>query len=61
LGGGLPAVTLPCDISEPPFVLNPDSTLSVPDGAGIGVQVIGSRVAESVNHWVEVTGGDSEG
>lgn len=67
----LPAVTLPCDISatdryfaedisEPPFVLNPDSTLSVPDGAGIGVQVIGSRVAASVNRWVEVTSGDGE-
>lgn len=62
----LPAVTLPCDISatdryfaqdisEPPFVLNPDSTLDVPHGYGIGVQVIGSRITESVERWTEAT------
>ncbi len=46
----LPGFTLPGDISasacyyhedivEPPFVLNPDSTLSVPTGPGLGVTV----------------------
>ena len=46
----LPGFTLPGDISassryyaediaDPPFVLNPDSTLSVPTGTGLGVQV----------------------
>jgi len=46
----LPGFTLPGDISasaryfpediiDPPFVLNPDSTLSVPTGAGLGVNV----------------------
>jgi O-succinylbenzoate synthase len=46
----LPGFTLPGDISatsryyaediaDPPFVLNPDSTISVPTGAGLGVQV----------------------
>jgi O-succinylbenzoate synthase len=51
----LPGFTLPGDISasaryyaqdlvEPPFVLNTDSTLSVPTGPGLGVQVIESRL-----------------
>ena len=46
----LPGFTLPGDVSatsryyaqdiaDPPFVLNPDSTLSVPTGPGLGVQV----------------------
>jgi O-succinylbenzoate synthase len=46
----LPGFTLPGDISasaryfhedvvDPPFVLNPDSTLSVPTGPGLGVHV----------------------
>jgi O-succinylbenzoate synthase len=46
----LPGFTLPGDISasaryftediiDPPFVLNPDSTLSVPQGVGLGVSV----------------------
>jgi len=46
----LPGFTLPGDISasaryyredliDPPFVLNPDSTLSVPTGIGLGVNV----------------------
>jgi O-succinylbenzoate synthase len=46
----LPGFTLPGDISasaryyaediiDPPFVLNPDSTLSVPTGVGLGVHV----------------------
>lgn len=47
----LPGVTLPSDISasnryyrqdiaEPPFVLNPDSTINVPTAPGIGVTII---------------------
>ena len=47
----LPGVTLPCDISatdryfnpditEPPFVLRPDSTIAVAPGYGIGVEVV---------------------
>ena len=52
----LPNFTLPGDISasaryfhqdvaEPDFVLNPDSTLDVPDGPGHGVTVELERVA----------------
>jgi O-succinylbenzoate synthase len=33
------------DIAEPNFVLNEDSTLSVPQGAGLGVEVIPERLA----------------
>jgi O-succinylbenzoate synthase len=51
----LPGFTLPGDISasaryypedivDPPFTLNPDSTLSVPTGAGLGVNVVEERV-----------------
>lgn len=58
----LPGVTLPCDISatdryfdpditEPPFVLNPDSTLTVPDGVGLGVEVQRDRLEAAVAHW----------
>lgn len=58
----LPGVTLPCDISatdryfkeditEPPFTLNPDSTINVPDGAGIGVEVIRERLDEAKALW----------
>lgn len=58
----LPAVTLPCDISatdryfaqdisEPPFTLNGDSTIFVPAGAGIGVEVIPERIADSAARW----------
>jgi O-succinylbenzoate synthase len=53
---GLPNFTLPGDISasaryyhediaEPSFVLNDDSTLSVPSGPGLGVQVVPQRLA----------------
>ncbi|MGB7340914.1 MAG: o-succinylbenzoate synthase [Phototrophicaceae bacterium] len=60
----LPGVTLPCDISatdryfnpditEPPFVLNDDSTLSVPDGAGIGIDVQRDRLEHFVAKWHE--------
>ena len=58
----LPGVTMPCDISatdryfdpditEPPFVLNPDSTLDVPAGEGIGVEVIRERLDAAVASW----------
>ncbi|MCS6835089.1 MAG: o-succinylbenzoate synthase [Anaerolineae bacterium] len=58
----LPPVTLPCDISatdryfaqditEPPFVLQADSTLSVPDGLGIGVEVQRERLEAAVALW----------
>lgn len=51
----LPGFTLPSDISasdryylediaDPPFVLNPDSTLSVPTGPGLGVTVNQARL-----------------
>ena len=60
----LPGVTLPCDISatdryfnpditEPPFVLNADSTLSVPDGVGIGVTVERDRLEAATRQWKE--------
>lgn len=60
----LPGVTLPSDISatnryfdpditEPPFELNDDSTLSVPDGLGIGVEVQMDRVKEAKARWDE--------
>lgn len=58
----LPGVTLPCDISatdryynpditEPPFVLGPESTLKVPDGPGIGVEVQRDRLIEAKARW----------
>ena len=58
----LPAVNLPSDISatdryfavdisEPPFVLGAQSTLSVPDGYGIGVEVERGRLAEAKQRW----------
>lgn len=62
----LPAVTLPSDISatnryfdpdiaEPPFILNPEnSTLSVPQGFGIGVTVIPERLAEAKARWMKI-------
>jgi O-succinylbenzoate synthase len=51
----LPAVTLPCDISatnryydpdvaEPTFEVSSDSTIAVPEGLGIGVEVQMDRV-----------------
>jgi O-succinylbenzoate synthase len=60
----LPGVTLPCDISatdryfdpditDPPFVLQENSTLAVPDGAGIGVSVARERLDEAVAKWYE--------
>ncbi|MEQ8676174.1 MAG: o-succinylbenzoate synthase [Aggregatilineales bacterium] len=61
----LPGVTLPCDISatdryfkeditEPPFTLNPDSTIDVPHGTGIGVEVIRERLDEAKALWQEI-------
>ena len=61
----LPGVILPCDISatdryfnpdltEPPFVLNPDSTLSVPSGEGTGVDVVRERLDQAVAYWNKV-------
>jgi O-succinylbenzoate synthase len=58
----LPGVNLPCDISatdryynpditEPPFVLRPDSTLDVPEGLGIGVDVVRERLEQAVQRW----------
>lgn len=61
----LPGVTLPCDISatdryfdpditEPAFVLGNDSTLAVPDGYGIGVEVQRDRLKAATVNWEKV-------
>jgi O-succinylbenzoate synthase len=58
----LPGITLPCDISatdryfsqdvtEPAFFLNPDSTITIPDGFGVGVEVIPDRLSEAAARW----------
>jgi O-succinylbenzoate synthase len=58
----LPGVTLPCDISatdryfdpditEPAFKLGPDSTLTVPNGYGTGVEVQRERLEEATARW----------
>lgn len=60
----LPAVNLPSDISatdryfaadltEPPFVLGADSSLAVPAGYGIGVEMQRDRLAEANARWRE--------
>ena len=60
----LPAVNLPSDISatdryfdpditEPAFVLGADSTLAVPDGYGIGVEVQRDRLEAAAARWRE--------
>ncbi len=60
----LPAVNLPsdisatdryfaADISEPPFVLGEDSTLAIPDGAGIGVELQRDRLEEAKRRWID--------
>jgi O-succinylbenzoate synthase len=60
----LPGVTLPCDISatdryfnpditEPPFVIRPDSTIAAPTGPGIGVEVIAERLAAAEALWTQ--------
>ncbi len=59
----LPGVTLPCDISatdryynpditEPPFILGANSTLTVPDAPGSGVEVQRDRLAEAKVRWL---------
>jgi O-succinylbenzoate synthase len=61
----LPGVTLPSDISatdryyspdvtEPPFVLGKNSTLAVPEEAGIGVEVQPDRLEQGKRLWREV-------
>lgn len=58
----LPGVNLPCDISAtdryyqrdltaPPFVLGPNSTIEVPEGHGIAVDVKRDRVLEAQSYW----------
>lgn len=58
----LPGVTLPCDISatdryyaqdltEPPFTLNGDSTISTPAAPGIGVEVVRERINAASARW----------
>jgi O-succinylbenzoate synthase len=60
----LPAVTLPSDISatdryfalditEPAFVLSQGSTIAVPDGYGIGVEVQRDRLEAAAARWRE--------
>lgn len=60
----LPGVTMPCDISatnryyepdltEPPFVLGAGSTLAVPSGAGIGIEVQMDRIEAGKRYWQE--------
>jgi O-succinylbenzoate synthase len=60
----LPGVTLPCDISatsryydpdiaEPAFVLSENSTIKVPTGPGIGVEVQMDRVEAAMAYWRE--------
>ncbi|MEO1667917.1 MAG: o-succinylbenzoate synthase [Chloroflexota bacterium] len=60
----LPAVTLPCDISatdryydpdlaEPTFSIRPDSTIAVPEGIGIGVEVQMDRVMAATAYLTE--------
>jgi len=62
--GSLPGVTLPSDISatdryynpdvtEPPFVLGKNSTLAVPEAAGIGVDVQPDRLEHGKQLWRE--------
>ena len=58
----LPGVTLPCDISatsryydpdiaEPAFTLGENSTIAVPSGPGIGVDVQMERVQDAMKRW----------
>ena len=66
----LPGVNLPSDISatdryfdpdltEPPFVLQPDSALAVADGPGIGVEMRRDRLDAAANRWREHGGGNA--
>ena len=58
----LPGVTLPSDLSatsryfnpditEPPFMLNPDSTIDVPQGVGTGVRMQAERLQDAAARW----------
>lgn len=60
----LPGVTLPCDISatsryydpditEPAFFLGDNSTIAVPTGPGIGVEVQMNRIEAATRYWRE--------
>ncbi|MYE25928.1 MAG: hypothetical protein F4X87_01675 [Chloroflexi bacterium] len=60
----LPGVNLPSDISatdryfdrditEPPFVLGPSSSLKLPEGLGIGLELRPDRLAEAEARWRE--------
>ena len=60
--GALPGVTLPSDLSatsryydpditEPPFELNPDSTIDVPSGVGTGITVQPERLTAFAANW----------
>ena len=40
------------DLIDPPFTLQPDSTLSVPSGPGLGVHVLESRVQRFAVRWM---------
>lgn len=59
----LPGVTLPCDISatsryfkqdisEPPFELGEHSRIAVPQGLGIGVEVMPERIVATEAAWL---------
>ncbi len=65
--GSLPGVTLPSDLSatnryyapditEPPFLLNPDSTIDVPDRVGVGVDVQRDRIESAASLWPQTYG-----
>lgn len=43
------------DLIDPPFVLNPDGTISVPDGPGIGVEPNSERLSRFRTHHEEWT------
>ena len=50
------------DIAGPDFVLNGDSTLSVPTGPGLGVRVIPERLAAvRLGYWVRSAAGENHG
>lgn len=59
----LPGVTLPCDISatnryfdpdltEPPFALGENSTITIPDSPGIGIEVQQDRLQSAKRLWL---------
>jgi O-succinylbenzoate synthase len=44
------------DIAEPNFALNPDSTLAVPTGPGLGVRIVPERLAAARRRHLVRTG-----